>query len=372
MAQLLETTFADEERKGGSPWYRVGVDVGVVEEDSKFGWDNVLFLIFRFGLFGFIICFPCFRGCRVWYMAGGRILFRRWGGTVDPETGERRGGWIVGLRYVPADMERWLVLTGYYSRANGNMMPGSRDSEARKLTADEVYELPEISAPAVEDIADTEDNKNGDIETGDELAETYHGYSNDNNNNSSEPSAPSSQLEVELAPVPTTTTTAAAEGTPETAAEEDPPPTSESAISETAPEKIFTTTMSTSCSICIDDFCEGETIRLLPRCGHAFHTDCILPWLTERKGCCPCCNTPVLCPPADDNEAKEGESTTTANNENAEENENENNSNTTDNNGPTSAESERDTSNRDTSNRDTSNRDTGSVRGFLGSSVLFR
>ena len=26
--------------------------------------------------------------------------------------------------------------------------------------------------------------------------------------------------------------------------------------------------------------------RLLPLCGHSFHTDCILPWL-ERQGCCP-------------------------------------------------------------------------------------
>ena len=25
-----------------------------------------------------------------------------------------------------------------------------------------------------------------------------------------------------------------------------------------------------------------------------FHTECILPWLTERQGCCPVCKTPVL------------------------------------------------------------------------------
>jgi uncharacterized protein YbaR (Trm112 family) len=47
------------------------------------------------------------------------------------------------------------------------------------------------------------------------------------------------------------------------------------------------------CSICIDDFEEGEKLRLLPNCGHAFHTDCILPWLTQRQGCCPYCKTPV-------------------------------------------------------------------------------
>ena len=50
----------------------------------------------------------------------------------------------------------------------------------------------------------------------------------------------------------------------------------------------------TTCSICIDDFEEGEKLRLLPRCGHLFHTDCILPWLTERKACCPLCKRGVL------------------------------------------------------------------------------
>ena len=56
----------------------------------------------------------------------------------------------------------------------------------------------------------------------------------------------------------------------------------------------FTTTTCTCCSICIDEFEEGETIRLLPRCGHAFHTSCILPWLQDRQGCCPLCKMEVL------------------------------------------------------------------------------
>lgn len=50
---------------------------------------------------------------------------------------------------------------------------------------------------------------------------------------------------------------------------------------------------STTCSICIDEFVPGERLRLL-RCDHAFHTECILPWLTERQGCCPMCKVPVL------------------------------------------------------------------------------
>jgi hypothetical protein len=50
----------------------------------------------------------------------------------------------------------------------------------------------------------------------------------------------------------------------------------------------------TTCSICIDDFEEGETLVLLPRCRHSFHRDCLHPWLTERQGCCPLCKTNVL------------------------------------------------------------------------------
>lgn len=45
----------------------------------------------------------------------------------------------------------------------------------------------------------------------------------------------------------------------------------------------------TSCSICICDFKQKEKVRLIPNCGHAFHSDCIKQWLTEQKRCCPLC-----------------------------------------------------------------------------------
>ena len=48
-----------------------------------------------------------------------------------------------------------------------------------------------------------------------------------------------------------------------------------------------------SCSICICEFEHGEEMRLLPECGHAFHTECILPWLTEKKNVCPLCQQKV-------------------------------------------------------------------------------
>ena len=64
-------------------------------------------------------------------------------------------------------------------------------------------------------------------------------------------------------------------------------------------------TTCTMCSICIEEFEDGERLRLLPRCKHAFHTDCILPWLKDRQGCCPLCKIIVLEPREGD--PKEGD-----------------------------------------------------------------
>jgi Ring finger domain len=69
--------------------------------------------------------------------------------------------------------------------------------------------------------------------------------------------------------------------------------------------KKFKPTTSSMCSICIDDFEEGESLILLPRCQHAFHKDCIMPWLTERQGCCPMCKCNVLEEDDDDEEEAE-------------------------------------------------------------------
>ena len=44
----------------------------------------------------------------------------------------------------------------------------------------------------------------------------------------------------------------------------------------------------TACAICIDEYELGEKLRQLP-CGHIFHQDCIIPWLTERHASCPLC-----------------------------------------------------------------------------------
>ena len=40
------------------------------------------------------------------------------------------------------------------------------------------------------------------------------------------------------------------------------------------------------CSICAEDFVNGEDVRVLP-CNHQFHPDCVDPWLVNVAGTCP-------------------------------------------------------------------------------------
>ncbi|KAK4417111.1 E3 ubiquitin-protein ligase RING1 [Sesamum alatum] len=51
-------------------------------------------------------------------------------------------------------------------------------------------------------------------------------------------------------------------------------------------------TQETDCSVCLNEFQEDESIRLLPKCSHAFHGPCIDTWLRSHKNC-PVCRAPV-------------------------------------------------------------------------------
>ncbi|KAL0378968.1 UNVERIFIED_CONTAM: RING-H2 finger protein ATL54 [Sesamum radiatum] len=51
-------------------------------------------------------------------------------------------------------------------------------------------------------------------------------------------------------------------------------------------------TKETDCSVCLSEFQEDESIRLLPNCSHAFHGPCIDTWLRSHKNC-PVCRAPV-------------------------------------------------------------------------------
>ncbi|XP_030446986.2 RING-H2 finger protein ATL80 [Syzygium oleosum] len=42
------------------------------------------------------------------------------------------------------------------------------------------------------------------------------------------------------------------------------------------------------CTICLAEFADGDEIRVLPHCGHAFHVACIDPWLGSHSSCPSC------------------------------------------------------------------------------------
>ncbi|KAL7416146.1 hypothetical protein BDY24DRAFT_381175 [Mrakia frigida] len=50
------------------------------------------------------------------------------------------------------------------------------------------------------------------------------------------------------------------------------------------------------CSICLEDFQQGEVVRILP-CGHVFHKDEIDGWLKGWKKLCPTCKADITIPP---------------------------------------------------------------------------
>ncbi|KAF7099081.1 hypothetical protein CFC21_100768 [Triticum aestivum] len=53
----------------------------------------------------------------------------------------------------------------------------------------------------------------------------------------------------------------------------------------------------TKCAICLAEFTVGESMRVLPRCGHAFHVLCIDTWLRTCTSC-PFCRASIVAAPA--------------------------------------------------------------------------
>ncbi|KAJ1408326.1 Zinc finger, RING-type [Sesbania bispinosa] len=46
------------------------------------------------------------------------------------------------------------------------------------------------------------------------------------------------------------------------------------------------------CAVCLSEIVEGEKARLLPKCNHGFHVDCIDMWF-QSHSTCPLCRNPV-------------------------------------------------------------------------------
>ncbi|XP_066364266.1 E3 ubiquitin-protein ligase Os03g0188200-like [Miscanthus floridulus] len=51
------------------------------------------------------------------------------------------------------------------------------------------------------------------------------------------------------------------------------------------------------CAVCIVELRDGDSARLLPRCGHRFHADCVAAWL-RLHATCPLCRASVVAPRA--------------------------------------------------------------------------
>ncbi|KAK8717352.1 hypothetical protein V6N13_044623 [Hibiscus sabdariffa] len=49
----------------------------------------------------------------------------------------------------------------------------------------------------------------------------------------------------------------------------------------------------TECSVCLNEFQEDESLRLLPKCTHGFHLPCIDTWLRSHQNC-PLCRAPIV------------------------------------------------------------------------------
>uniref|UniRef100_A0A0E0MP94 RING-type E3 ubiquitin transferase n=1 Tax=Oryza punctata TaxID=4537 RepID=A0A0E0MP94_ORYPU len=55
-------------------------------------------------------------------------------------------------------------------------------------------------------------------------------------------------------------------------------------------------TAARDCAVCLLEFADGDELRALPLCAHAFHADCIDVWLRAHASC-PLCRAAVALPP---------------------------------------------------------------------------
>jgi hypothetical protein len=57
---------------------------------------------------------------------------------------------------------------------------------------------------------------------------------------------------------------------------------------KTPKRKRYTSTLS-ECVVCLEEYIDGESRVMRLPCGHEFHADCVIPWLTNRRRVCPIC-----------------------------------------------------------------------------------
>ena len=161
-------------------------------------------------------------------------MWFKYGGRIAFLRNER--GWIVGLRHIPPILP-----------------PGASD----RMTKEQVLSLPEISfgTTKIEGFA----AGNVDLESSKSLTISKEGRK--------------TKYDKLLRPIAAASSTPTVVGTDEVH---------------------VLTESNDACTICLEDFHQGESLTLLPKCGHCFHRKCIIPWLTEGRGRCPLCKTIVM------------------------------------------------------------------------------
>lgn len=61
-----------------------------------------------------------------------------------------------------------------------------------------------------------------------------------------------------------------------------------------------TATATADCAVCLTAFSTTDLLRALPRCCHAFHSDCIDNWLrSSNLSCCPLCRSTIFASESD-------------------------------------------------------------------------
>ena len=77
-----------------------------------------------------------------------------------------------------------------------------------------------------------------------------------------------------------------------------PPSEVSSGLKKSAVSKISTQVLGsevkilvTECTICLDEFVDGQNVRVLPNCSHVFHVGCIDKWFVSHSSCPNCRNS---------------------------------------------------------------------------------
>jgi hypothetical protein len=260
------------------------------DNDDNNDWGTEMVIWFRYVVFALILAVPLVRCLRLWWIGGGRIRFRR---------DER--GYIIGLLY-QSPLSDWYSLSNIPAVVMNHGDPeGTQRQE--KLTKDEVLALPEIAYKSPDESPyDVEDFDTPTVvRTGnDDLIIENQADTNNADQLDDSKSQLGKKSESSASLCLDARSNQKSKDQNDGGSEPDEEEDEESVVGNTMVQDVPTenipllTTISTTCSICIEEFEDGEMVRLLPRCGHGFHTDCILPWLTERQGCCPFCKTNVL------------------------------------------------------------------------------